>query len=549
MLEETELLLVLVGFMIAFALAFGIGANDVANSFGTSVGSKVLTLKAACILATIFEIGGSVLLGGQVSATIRGGIIHPKLFNETSNGALVLMYGQVASLASSCIWMLVATFLKLPVSGSHSIVGATAGFGLVLFGLSGIQWMGILRIVISWFVSPLLSGLVSTLIYFILKKIVLTKKHPLEPALYVLPFFYAATVLINVFSVLYGGLSIFGVREIKLWIVLVASFASGIIVGLIVFFVVRPYLRKKVLRRLAEIERSKEEGYEGPEETKFDKFKRQTMEVYQRIRHPRQARAAAAAKSDERVSDVVYNGGDSSTVEFVSVDLKRDTRASSEPEVLITEIPPLPVAKNLSSEGSNDANSSEDEETESKTQLQLIEDRPEEAQVFSFAQILTAIFGSFVHGANDVSNAIGPVVGLWLIAISGDPLNSAPAPIWILVYGGIGISVGLWMWGRKVMETVGSDLTTITPSSGVCIELGSAVTVLIASNLGIPISTTHCKVGSVVCVGRFRSKSNVNWRLFVNIVIAWVVTLPVAAGLSALIMYAFTQTQPALLSP
>lgn len=100
-----------------------------------------------------------------------------------------------------------------------------------------------------------------------------------------------------------------------------------------------------------------------------------------------------------------------------------------------------------------------------------IEDRPEEAQVFSFVQILSAIFGSFVHGANDVSNAIGPVVGLWLVAISGDPLDSAPAPIWILFYGGIGISIGLWMWGRKVMETVGTDLTTITPSRWAFLDL------------------------------------------------------------------------------
>lgn len=113
MLEETELLLVLVGFMIAFALAFGIGANDVANSFGTSVGSKVLTLKTACILATIFEIGGSVLLGGQVSATIRGGIINPELFNTTTNGALALMYGQVASLASMLSLSLFLFYLSI----------------------------------------------------------------------------------------------------------------------------------------------------------------------------------------------------------------------------------------------------------------------------------------------------------------------------------------------------------------------------------------------------------------------------------------------------
>ncbi len=99
MLVESELLLVVVGFMIAFLLAFGIGANDVANSFGTSVGSKVLSLRAACILATICEVSGSVLLGGKVSATIRGGIIDPVLFNSTENGDDKLMYGQVASLA------------------------------------------------------------------------------------------------------------------------------------------------------------------------------------------------------------------------------------------------------------------------------------------------------------------------------------------------------------------------------------------------------------------------------------------------------------------
>ncbi|KAM7537506.1 hypothetical protein Aperf_G00000073125 [Anoplocephala perfoliata] len=548
MLEETELLLVLGGFMIAFVLAFGIGANDVANSFGTSVGSKVLKLKTACILATVFEISGSVLLGGQVSATIRGGIVDPKSFNSTTKGAASLMYGQVASLASACIWMLVATFFKLPVSGSHSIVGSTAGFGLVLFGLNGIKWMGILRIVISWFASPLLSGIVSALIFFILKKLVLVKEHPLEPGLNIVPFLYAATVTINVFSVLYGGLSIFGIREIKIWIVLVASFASGILVGLIVFFAVRPCLRRKILRHLNDIERSKEEGYEGPEESSMQKFKRKTFGFMQKIRHPRCTSVAdftASGDTEESSSPTSVNVP---SVQPNSAVLRQDAENSVAPQSLITSDPESSPGKDLGCGESNNSESPVDPEIDEIDMelLPVIKDRPEEAQVFSFVQILSAIFGSFVHGANDVSNAIGPVVGLWLVATTGDPLNSAPAPVWILFYGGVGISIGLWVWGRKVMETVGTDLTTITPSSGVCIELGSAVTVLLASNLGIPISTTHCKVGSVVCVGCLRSRSNVNWKLFVNIILAWIVTLPVSAGLSALIMYAFTRTQPAL---
>ncbi|KAL5965653.1 Sodium-dependent phosphate transporter 2 [Taenia solium] len=556
MLAESELLLVVVGFMIAFALAFGLGANDVANSFGTSVGSKVLTLKAACILATIFEISGSVLLGGQVSATIRGGIINPTLFNETSNGALLLMYGQVASLSSSCIWMLVATFFKLPVSGSHSIVGSTAGFGLVLFGLGGIQWMGILRIVISWFVSPLLSGFVSTFIFFIVKKLVLTKEHPLEPGLNTLPFFYGATVIINVFSVLYGGLSIFGIRKIELWIVLVASFGAGILTGLIVFLFVRPYLRRKILHRLSKMEHSKEEGSANLNETTAEKFRRHMLCILMKLRHP-----GRSSRSDDSSPEFVDQPEEGFSVDVLPVQVETVTlganvRTSAPPEALITDNLALHQGYQSWFSGQhheagevNTAGPGEEDDESSVNEIEaatLIEDRLEEAQVFSFAQILSAVFGSFVHGANDVSNAIGPVVGLWLVAISGDPLNSAPPPIWILFYGGVGISIGLWIWGRKVMQTVGSDLTTITPSSGVCIELGSAVTVLIASNLGIPISTTHCKVGSVVCVGRFRARSNVNWKLFISIVIAWVVTLPVSAGLSALIMYAFIRTQPLL---
>ncbi|ELU11169.1 hypothetical protein CAPTEDRAFT_119250 [Capitella teleta] len=165
-----------------------------------------------------------------------------------------------------------------------------------------------------------------------------------------------------------------------------------------------------------------------------------------------------------------------------------------------------------------------------------IKDCPETSQLFSFLQILTAIFGAFAHGGNDVSNAIGPLVSLWLIGTQGMVHERAPTPMWILLYGGVGISLGLCILGRRVIKTMGEDLTRITPSSGFCIEIGSAFTVLVASNVGIPISTTHCKVGSVVFVGRYRSRENVDWHLFRNIILAWLVTLPVTGGISAAMM-------------
>lgn len=134
---------VVVGFMIAFVLAFGIGANDVANSFGTSVGSKVLTMKQACILATIFEILGSILIGSKVSGTIRKGILDPLVFVGSEKE---LMLGYVSALSGCCIWLIIATVLNLPVSGTHSIVGATVGMAIVSKGIKVIKWFEVLKI-------------------------------------------------------------------------------------------------------------------------------------------------------------------------------------------------------------------------------------------------------------------------------------------------------------------------------------------------------------------------------------------------------------------
>ncbi|KAF4526164.1 hypothetical protein B566_EDAN008200 [Ephemera danica] len=166
-----------------------------------------------------------------------------------------------------------------------------------------------------------------------------------------------------------------------------------------------------------------------------------------------------------------------------------------------------------------------------------ITDPPEVSRLFSFLQILTATFGSFAHGGNDVSNAIGPLIALWLIYKEGTVQQTTETPLSILLYGGIGISLGLWIWGRRVIQTIGEDLTQITPSTGFTIEIGAAFTVLLASKIGLPISTTHCKVGSVVFVGWASSdRQGVDWKLFRNIIFAWVVTLPVAGSLSAAMM-------------
>lgn len=173
--------------------------------------------------------------------------------------------------------------------------------------------------------------------------------------------------------------------------------------------------------------------------------------------------------------------------------------------------------------------------------------REETEPLFSSLQVLTAIFASFAHGGNDVANSIGPLVALWVIFAEGSveevDLPRLPT-MGLLLFGGVGIVVGLWILGRRVIETIGESLTKIRPSTGFTIEIGSACTVLLASKMGLPVSTTHCKVGSVVFVGyadgKFGKKDagqSVNWKLFGGIFASWVVTIPAALGCSAVLMW------------
>lgn len=116
-----------------------------------------------------------------------------------------LMLGFLAALASSAVWLLVATFLKLPISGTHSIVGSTIGFSLVARGTNGIYWNKLITIVASWFISPVSSGLVSVSLYFLIRQLIVNRRNPLKAGLIALPIFYSVTIFVNVFSVVHDG--------------------------------------------------------------------------------------------------------------------------------------------------------------------------------------------------------------------------------------------------------------------------------------------------------------------------------------------------------
>ncbi|WAR17589.1 S20AA-like protein [Mya arenaria] len=453
--------IVIVGFIVAFVLAFGIGANDVANSFGSSVGAKVLTLKQAC---------------AKVSDTIRKGIISVDLFPNGTEPEF--MMGNLAALSGSCIWMLVASFMKLPVSATHSIVGATLGFSLVSHGV---------RVMVC--LPSSVRGHFNIIILLSLQN---------------------------------GPLKVLHFDKIPLYGTFIITFGAAAIVAMVVRFIIVPWQRQKITNPISL-------------EPKFSSTPAKTK--------------LPLGIHDSNVDDGVASVAQSkSNISMNSKSISMNSKSLLiKPEVHEKGASNFPVVENgvtnpvvnvsgssVSIETDESFDISEDEKRE--LARNKIKETPETVSLFSFLQVLTAVFGSFAHGGNDVSNAIGPLVALWITATTGSAAQKAPVPIWILLLGGLGISLGLWILGRRVMKTLGEDLTKITPSSGFCIEVGSALTVLLASNIGIPVSTTHCKVGSIVFVGWFRSRDGVDWKLFRNIIIAWFVTLPIAGGLSAAFM-------------
>uniref|UniRef100_A0A665WGK3 Phosphate transporter n=1 Tax=Echeneis naucrates TaxID=173247 RepID=A0A665WGK3_ECHNA len=634
-MEMNEYLwMVILGFIIAFILAFSVGANDVANSFGTAVGSGVVTLKQACILASIFETLGSMLLGAKVGETIRKGIIDVSLYNDT---VPVLMAGEVSAMVGSAVWQLIASFLKLPISGTHCIVGATIGFSMVAIGTKGVQWMQLVKIVASWFISPLLSGLMSGLLFLLIRHFILNKDDSVPNGLRALPLFYASTIGINTFSIMYTGAPLLGLEMLPVWAIFLITLAGSLVCAVLVWILVCPWMRRKIassLKKKQALSRISDESLDKipEEEEESPVFKelpgaKGTDEAVVPLTGGSSERGRTHSMTNGCLKSPISNGSFSfdghmrsdgqvyHTVHKDSglyKDLDRSGSNAGPPDnsyrllrrnnsytcytAAICGMPVQPLirtesrsdSEKLVGEGGGRSNSvsyskkrvrydsyssycnavaeaeieAEEGGVEMKlaTELEGVEeegapapvplddlaeedheekDKPEVFQLFHFLQILTACFGSFAHGGNDVSNAIGPLVALWMIYDQGGVMQDAATPIWLLFYGGIGICFGLWVWGRRVIQTMGKDLTPITPSSGFTIELASALTVVLASNIGIPVSTTHCKVGSVVAVGWIRSKKAVDWRLFRNIFLAWFVTVPVAGLFSAAIMALF----------
>jgi len=234
-IENATLFLILAGFFGLF-MAWGIGANDVANAMATSVGSKALTIKHAIIIAAIFEFSGAVLAGGEVTKTIRKGIIDAGGLAATPE---LLVYGMLAALLAAGCWLLIASSKGWPVSTTHSIIGAIVGFAIVGIGMHAVNWGKVGFIVASWVVSPLLAGVVAFAIFRSVQKLILDTENPFDNAKKYVPIYiFMAGFMISLVTLVKG------LKHIGLETTTMENYTYAVVVGLIIMVIGKYFINR-----------------------------------------------------------------------------------------------------------------------------------------------------------------------------------------------------------------------------------------------------------------------------------------------------------------
>lgn len=446
-----EMTLLLLALLFGFYAAWNIGANDVANAMGTSVGSKALTLLQAVILAAIFEFLGAYLFGSYVSQTLQSEIVNTTLFTPQ-----IIVLGMLSALFATGLWLQIASFFGLPVSTTHSIVGAIVGFGITAGGLDSIEWGRVASIGFSWIFSPLLGGIGAYGLFSYLRTTIFLSPTPLLTALKRLP--YIASVVAFVLSFSFHS-SIGTPQPVFEAFYYSLPWAIGI-------FCCFTYLQKKILPKMT------------PHETEHMQLMSTLIELEAQKRRL----------------------------------LLNPSSSANELQLVEKEI------QLLARQYHPELHSPFEE-----IQLGRIE------KLFGVLQIVTACMMAFAHGANDVANAVGPLQScMQFLHIDAQyPILQYPSSM--LILGGIGIVIGLATYGWRVIETIGKKITELTPSRGFSAEFAASITILMATRLGFPISTTHTLVGAVLGVGMAGGLASINRKTIRDIILSWLVTIPAGA--------------------
>jgi len=377
--------------LIGAYMAMNIGANDVANNVGPAVGSKAMTLTTAIIIAAIFEGAGAIIAGGEVVKTIKKGIIDISAFGGNADP---FIWAMMAALLAAALWLNFATMMKAPVSTTHSIVGGVMGAGIAAAGFSIVSWTTMGKIAASWVISPVLGGVIAAAFLFAIKKSIVFQDDKVSAAKRYVPIFVA----------------------LMSW-----AFVT--------------YLTLKGLKKIW-----------------------------------------------PQVVDVL------NIIPLVSIEMtKKPSLMTALVMGLVTAIIVyLAVKSNL------------------KNKERLKNSRESVNTLFTIPLIFAAALLSFAHGANDVANAIGPLAAINDAVVNGGISSNASIPLWVMSVGALGIALGLALYGPKLIKTVGSEITELNQIRAFSIAMAASITVIIASQLGLPVSSTHIAIGGVFGVGFLR---------------------------------------------
>lgn len=482
--NHNQVVLFIVATLFGIFMAFNIGGNDVANSFGTSVGAGTLSIPQALAVAAIFEVSGAVLAGGEVTDTIRKGIVDLSVLPVTPNQFIYVM---LSALIAAAFWLLFATKKGLPVSTTHSIIGGVVGSSIIMgvqiggagVALSTVQWDQVGQIAISWVLSPLLGGILAYVLYKQIKVNILAYNDRVEERIKELK---ASKKALK--------------KRHKEW---VSQLADSLQVS---------YTSKMV----------RDQEIYKDEDTERDDLE---TDYYQELYDIERERSSIDTLKALRqwVPLVAAIGGVVMTAMVMLKGLKNvDMSISS----LNTALIMIMIGALIWLTTFIYTKSIKGKQKEDLTRATFI--------LFSWMQVFTAAGFAFSHGANDIANAVGPFAAIMDVIRNNSISSEAAVPPAVMLTFGVALIVGLWFIGKEVIQTVGTNLAKMHPASGFSAELAAAAVVMGASMLGLPVSSTHVLVGAVLGIGVVNK--NTNWGLMKPIGLAWVVTLPAAATMS-----------------
>lgn len=450
----------------------------------------------------------------------------------------MLMLAMSCAEVGNAAWLMIATRLGMPVSTTQTIVGALCGVGFAT--QSAITWGwedgSVSQVAASWVIAPFIAAGFAALIFASVKYVVLERKDPFKWAMHLIPFYMAGTAAI---------LSLFLAMEVPSSTVTGGGPLAGLVVGIFVGILALSYLlfipffkRKLVMKdstvRIWHI-------FYGPllmrENIKLiwpGKEGEYVTDCYENA-YEGEARDEAGRPADEEKTGKV---NDAVTV--------APTKKVLEPEERW-----LHPVKDLSWFNVKKLSNwtkylllqgvARDVVSHDSAALRAVHGKAKQydlrvEHMFTYCQVVSAMMMSIAHGSNDVANAVGPWAAVYQTYRSGQIDTTSDTPIWFLVIAGLLLGIGFWCYGHRIMRAVGNKITQMSPTRGFSIELGAAVTVLLASKLGLPVSTTQCLVGASMGVGLVNlDLGAVNWRQLAFIFMGWVVTLPAAGLMGGLI--------------